>query len=394
MLLLTIISMTAFSQFALNRHPSTLGIGVTLYDFKKKSTSKDVNTLNPGLSLTYLKGITNRLDIQADLTGSFPDSTAKNESSRDQLFLSQASTSIRFRFLNVRNVFQPFFLTGAGLSNHNNNLSSYILAGPGIEFRYKNIYLHFYGRYHFSLSKSLNNHFLYSIGIAGLISQPRKHRSKLIIANSIELPKALDGDNDGITDSIDRCPKVPGLSRFNGCPDTDGDGIPDYDDQCLTIPGTIKYHGCTTPDTDGDGTNEEQDHCLNFTGPKTNHGCPVIVKDMTDSINLAASNIFFKTGSFELLPYSFTALDNLVRILTENKTINLIIEGHTDNVGSQMNNQKLSENRAKTVAQYLSNKGIEKSRLKAIGFGREKPIATNDTEGGRAKNRRVALKAN
>lgn len=419
----TLFSVLAFSQSTLDKHPSILGIQVTLYDFKKTSPIRNYYSFNPGLSVIYVKGLTNHLDLQADFTGSFPDSTAKNENSINQSLLLQATIAARIRLNNSAKGFQPYLLTGIGISNHNNSLAGYVTAGPGMEAKYQNIYFLLSVQYHLSLSENLNNHYSCNIGVAGLISKTKKQKTKSVVVGIIQPSKILDTDNDGIADSLDHCPSIPGLLQFNGCPDTDGDGIPDYADQCPitfgyekykgcpsadrdkdgiadeadqcpNIPGTIKYHGCPVPDTDGDGINDEQDNCVNIAGPKFNHGCPVIVKDMTDQINLAASNIFFKTASFELLPYSFTALDNLVRILAENKSVNLTIAGHTDNVGSQKTNQRLSENRAKTVAKYLSSKGIEKSRLTAIGYGRQKPIATNNTEGGRAKNRRVELKAN
>jgi outer membrane protein OmpA-like peptidoglycan-associated protein len=85
-----------------------------------------------------------------------------------------------------------------------------------------------------------------------------------------------DSDGDGLNDEVDKCPKVPGLAKYNGCPipDTDGDGINDEVDKCPNQPGLAKYNGCPIPDTDGDGINDEQDKCPNQAGLARFMGCP------------------------------------------------------------------------------------------------------------------------
>lgn len=100
------------------------------------------------------------------------------------------------------------------------------------------------------------------------------------------------------------------------------------------------------------------------------------------------NNIFFRTASFELEDKSKLELNKLLSLLKENK-INVEISGHTDNVGDDRTNQLLSENRAKSVVDFLVKAGVESTRLKAAGFGSKRPVATNDTEEGRAKNRRT-----
>lgn len=103
-------------------------------------------------------------------------------------------------------------------------------------------------------------------------------------------------------------------------------------------------------------------------------------------------NIEFKTGLATLEPASFVELDKLTGLLKENEGLRVEIGGHTDNVGVVSDNQKLSEARAKSVVQYLINKGIDSKRLTAKGYGSSKPIADNTTELGRAKNRRTEMK--
>ena len=100
-------------------------------------------------------------------------------------------------------------------------------------------------------------------------------------------------------------------------------------------------------------------------------------------------NIFFETKSFNLLPLSLIDLDILADILLENKTMKIEIGGHTDNVGKPEDNQKLSEKRAIAVVEYLMSKGIKVTQLTGKGYGDTRPVASNDTEAGKARNRRT-----
>jgi outer membrane protein OmpA-like peptidoglycan-associated protein len=184
------------------------------------------------------------------------------------------------------------------------------------------------------------------------------------------------------------------IVRVCPVPDTDNDGINDEEDSCITQPGVLRYHGCPVPDTDGDGINNEEDSCINIPGPKSNNGCPVIKKELTEEMQRAAQNILFKTGSYQLLRSSYPALNKVIFILNENPDLNLVIEGHTDNEGTEQSNQLLSENRSNTVLNYLKTHGIRETRLKAVAYGQMKPIDTNATPEGRARNRRVELKLN
>lgn len=103
-------------------------------------------------------------------------------------------------------------------------------------------------------------------------------------------------------------------------------------------------------------------------------------------------NIFFDVNKYELKSESQVELSRLVQLLNENPGLKIQIEGHTDNIGSAADNQKLSDNRARSVVAYLVSKGIPANRLTAKGFGATKPVASNDTEEGRAQNRRTELK--
>ena len=106
---------------------------------------------------------------------------------------------------------------------------------------------------------------------------------------------------------------------------------------------------------------------------------------------IALRNIFFNTASYDLLPASNAELDKLVKLLQSNPTVRIELGGHTDNVGADAANLTLSDQRAKAVREFVIAKGIEADRITAAGYGETKPIATNDTEEGRAQNRRTEV---
>lgn len=112
--------------------------------------------------------------------------------------------------------------------------------------------------------------------------------------------------------------------------------------------------------------------------------------DISESFRL--DNVLFDFNKATLLPVSYEVLAPVVSTMIANPTLNIELSGHTDNIGGKDYNQRLSEARAKAVADYLISKGVEKERIVARGYGFEKPVADNKTDAGRAKNRRTELK--
>jgi tetratricopeptide (TPR) repeat protein len=110
-----------------------------------------------------------------------------------------------------------------------------------------------------------------------------------------------------------------------------------------------------------------------------------IEKDRAEVLN----NIFFQTGKFDLDEKSKVELDKMADFLTRNKTIRIEISGHTDDVGSDTENLELSKRRAQAVQEYLHKSGISADRISARGYGETKPVASNDLEANRQKNRRI-----
>lgn len=106
---------------------------------------------------------------------------------------------------------------------------------------------------------------------------------------------------------------------------------------------------------------------------------------------IALRNIFFNTASYELLPTSNAELDKLVKLMKANPTLRIELGGHTDNVGADAANLTLSQQRANAVRDHVVAQGVDGARITAKGYGETKPVATNDTEAGRALNRRTEV---
>lgn len=111
--------------------------------------------------------------------------------------------------------------------------------------------------------------------------------------------------------------------------------------------------------------------------------------DIGESVIL--QNIYFDFDKFDLLKESYSALNNVADYLDRNRNVQILVSGHTDNIGVNEYNDGLSSNRAKSVVDYLIGKGIAKDRLQSYGCGSKYPIESNDTEGGRQRNRRIEM---
>jgi outer membrane protein OmpA-like peptidoglycan-associated protein len=190
----------------------------------------------------------------------------------------------------------------------------------------------------------------------------------------------------------------------NGCPpppppDADEDGFVDAQDACPHEAGVASadpsLQGCPpppNPDPDGDGIEGDADACPQAAGKPnpepTLNGCPVVV--ITDKEIEIRQTVDFQNGKATILPQSFELLDTIADLMNAHPEILKVeVEGHTDSRGSAAYNRRLSEARAKAVAKHLTQKGVSSDRLITTGRGPDVPIADNETDEGRAKNRRV-----
>lgn len=198
-----------------------------------------------------------------------------------------------------------------------------------------------------------------------------------------------DRDRDGIADLDDICPDLAGLAQYKGCPDLDKDGIPDNEDQCPDDAGPKANQGC--PDTDKDGIPDNLDKCPKVAGSASNSGCPEVNVEVKKRLAFAATAIQFDLGKASIKKGSYGLLNEIVQILKDYPDYDMTIEGHTDNTGNAAKNLQLSKERADAVKNYFISQGISAERLSSEGYGDTKPVESNKTAAGRAKNRRVAM---
>lgn len=207
-----------------------------------------------------------------------------------------------------------------------------------------------------------------------------------------------DDDKDGIANYLDEEKDTPegtpvdskGRKVESKLGDMDGDGVKDEEDFCPTIAGSKSAQGC--PDADGDGVADFIDACPNEKGTKENHGCAKKANsEMGDASKLPAEvrALQFDLGKATIKNKYKKTLDLLAKTMKSNPNFNLVISGHADPTGTEALNNQLSQERADAVKNYLVSKGVDASRLTTQGFGSTKPVASNDTEAGRAQNRRV-----
>ena len=434
--------------------PKAIGVSFFLNDFvtpnRIRTTSLStvlsdkkfarMREMSPGLALHYFKGVSNHVDINASIGGSFINYPMPNKIFFNDNFLLEASATVNLKMTSEKYWVQPYIIAGVGGHKYKYFYGAFLPVGLGMKVNFwDEAHLFVTSTYRVPITLETSNyHLQHSIGLAGALKKkapkviPVLDRDKDGVPDNIDAcpddpgPAALQGcpdrdgdgildkddkcpdvkgvaryqgcpipdrDKDGINDEEDKCPDVPGLSRYQGCPipDTDGDGINDEEDKCPTVPGLSRYQGCPIPDTDGDGVNDEEDRCVTIPGPKENYGCPIIPPEVKKRVDVAAKNILFVTGSFKLQASSFKGLNDVVKIMQENPGMLLAIDGHTDWVGTDEYNQTLSDNRAGAVKNYLVSKGIDESRITSAGHGESMPIADNKTAAGRQKNRRSEM---
>ncbi|RYY85546.1 MAG: OmpA family protein [Chitinophagaceae bacterium] len=394
--------------------------------FNSTSNNKQLakfREMDPGLAVHYFKGVNNFIDFAGALGASTPRIILANGTRiSDPKLQLEADASAQFKLFSDRYLFTPYATLGIGASHYDGTFDAIIPAGVGFKFNiFNEAGIFTDATYRIPVTNRMNNyHLVYRFGFSARLSKKKEEPAPLPVVVP-EPPK--DTDNDGILDSVDRCPTVAGIAKYNGCPipdtdkdgindeedqcpnvagiakykgcpipDTDKDGVNDEEDRCPQVAGVARYQGCPVPDTDNDGINDEEDRCPNLAGVRENNGCPEIKQETIVRMNKNASRIFFVTGKATLQKTSYTALNDVVKVMNEDPNLKLYIEGHTDNVGTDEYNQKLSEDRAASVRAYLLSKGVPESRIQSQGFGETKPLADNKTAAGRAKNRRVVMR--
>ena len=249
--------------------------------------------------------------------------------------------------------FQPFTLFGAGRTETGGSNDTEINVGAGVFTELSR-----------RLSVRADVRAVHSTDAGGI--EPFAFLGLTATLGRIAPPPPPDFDGDGVADPNDRCPNTPpGVAvDANGCPlDADGDGVPDYLDDC---PGTIARAA-----VDAKGCHFEDEQAIS---------AEVVIE--------------FDFDSSELRSSEHGDVRRIAEFMREHPEADAMIEGHTDSIGTDRYNQRLSQERAQAVLDRLVDvEGIAASRITATGYGESQPIASNDTEEGRQRNRRVVGKA-
>jgi outer membrane protein OmpA-like peptidoglycan-associated protein len=215
----------------------------------------------------------------------------------------------------------------------------------------------------------------------------------------------LDNDADGIPDVSDKCPNVPedrdGFEDQDGCPelDNDKDGLLDRVDKCPNEPedndGWDSLDGCPDPDNDADGILDVKDLCPfepeTVNGYADNDGCPdeEQVRVVGDKIVLD-DRVHFFVNSAVIRQVSYPLLNRLTKLVAEHpEYTHISVEGHADERGAEDFNRKLSDDRARSVLEFMVKQGIARDRLSSQGFGSSRPLVDSKNEYAWLLNRRV-----
>lgn len=492
------------------------------------------NKMQGGFGIDYLQGGHKNIDVAGTINANWvdyiqPSGLAYGSSN----FMLDVNAGAHIKMFSDKRTLNPFLIAKAGYLSYKNINGFNVQPGFGFQINlFNEAFILATAEYRVPLSNTLSTQVYYSLGIATALFNKKT-----------KTPES-DKDGDGIIDKKDKCPDVPGIAKYNGCPipDTDGDGVNDELDKCPKIAGAIDNDGCPkkvtaknivvtvideatklplpyvsvvvngpdgknfTATTDADGkanfntisaadyavsgilnsintskisisnadfettkssievqlthndprftlignvinktTNEpeanvevvvnnemkgitttkqsepgdgvfrtqlEAQSVFSVVAKKAsyisnieklstiglNRSTTLYVKlelgieDASAGKRIVLNAIYFEKGKSSINTNTSSDLEKLVQFLNDNPAAKLEIQGHTDNTGSLALNNKLSQDRANSIVNYLVSKGISKARLLAKGYGPSNPIATNATPEGKAKNRRVEMK--
>ncbi len=215
-----------------------------------------------------------------------------------------------------------------------------------------------------------------------------------------------DNDSDGLVDWEDDCPlereDQDGYRDGDGCPDYDNDqdGVDDLRDSCPNHPedldGFEDEDGCEEPDNDLDGIADLVDACElepeSYNGFEDADGCPDELPPEVVRFTGVIDGINFEVASDQITVDSYRLLNQAAKVLIDFPDLTIEVQGHTDSDGSDEYNFDLSDRRAASVVRYLTEQGVEASRLTWMGYGESRPLLDNGSQEAKAVNRRVEFR--
>ncbi len=252
-------------------------------------------------------------------------------------------------------------------------------------------------RYDYGSFDIANDMINLGLGVNITINSNLAFRTDLRLINDMEnelTSYALGMGLSFLLGSTSPAPRQPEPPAVVAPADADGDGVPDGRDRCPgTAPGVaVDEYGCElVQDDDGDGVPNHLDQCPDTqAGAKVDaRGCYIVISETVEE----TLNIVFANNSADVDPAYYSEVEKIARFMREHPETEVVIEGHTDNVGSVEHNFRLSQSRADAAAEVLvQHFGIDAARVRATSFGPTQPVAANDTPQNRALNRRVVAK--
>jgi type IX secretion system PorP/SprF family membrane protein len=207
-----------------------------------------------------------------------------------------------------------------------------------------------------------------------------------------------DFDNDGIVNGLDLCPYEFGMKKHKGCPfnDIDRDGVTDDKDLCPNLFGAGTLSGC--PDSDKDGISDHIDKCPQNPGSVLNGGCPEVRYIQQNKIDQKEDDnikeldtliIYFEENSIQIEANYKIGIIQFIKNISTNHI--LIINGHTNDNGSDYYNKNLGDLRSKSVMTFLKELGVNNNIIVPVSYGENKPYLSNQSIVGKTLNRRVEL---
>ncbi len=353
----------------------------------------DFQKWNGGFELGIRYPVNHWLDLAVPVRGS----SVTLPESQNNVNVFSLDLQGHFSPLNLDGHLHPYLVTGMGfVLMDGDDFHLAVPAGLGTNIRVNNrVDINLELSYRFGLDDDRDN---YQLGIGFIYNltdrEPEKPKS-LPEVEEDETVKLPDSDGDGIPDIYDMDPEHEGKLEFLGARDRDGDGVPDHLDRCPDEAGPAENHGCPEEEERPEPVEvEEEEEEVEVVTP-TEKEVEVeevdsdIPEEVQEILEIAMRDVRFDLGRATLRPESFDILNQVANIMSEYPEYNLRIAGHTDNIGSASNNQRLSEQRARSCYEYLASRGVSTARMSFVGYGESRPIDTNETPQGRANNRRV-----
>jgi outer membrane protein OmpA-like peptidoglycan-associated protein len=365
---------TKNGQLYFNLSMSDYNVAKSVKDSSLGKTLSQKEWLQPagkslGAGIGYWKTLTRHIDFSATFNGTFanlPKGFIKNDSVGQACFATQLDALLHLKMLKNNSPVNPFLTAGAGAGYFYKKACFYAPAGVGIQFDFsEGSSLVLQTQWRLKMGGGLmSDYVMYSLGFiqkAHKEKEQKQPKENVTVTLPVKTIYA-DSDGDGVPDDKDNCPYAKG--NINGCPDSDGDGITDKEDKCPLTAGS-----------------------------KSNNGCPLYetVKAEPPAPDSTTFIVYFEPGKAILRSDAYNTLSSIVALLKSNRQLQVAFKGHTDNVGNEKANYKLSLDRASVCAAYAESFLIDKKRIAVEAFGKQQPVADLTDPLLQWKNRRVEV---